>query len=88
MAQWDPAEWMDKMLMLERKPGVFVRHMDGYTDDVSGDQLVPVFATAIVNRALQRRILKTLALRLGFAQNYRRMNEREFAIQISDLFIT
>lgn len=60
----------------------WMRHAAGDPANVSGDQLVPVFAATLVQG--MGREFNALALgmlfRLGFAQNYRRLNERTLKI--------
>lgn len=78
-------EWFDKMLELEVSSGVFVRALGNSADNVSGDQLVPVFAAAIRSPALQRRLSAQLWRRLGFSQNTRTMHSNK--AKVPDLLL-
>jgi len=65
----------------------FKRHANGDSRNVSGDQLVAVFCAAKVVgwRLLQRRLTLGMLIRLGFAQNYRRLNQN--TLKIPDLLL-
>jgi hypothetical protein len=69
--------WRLKMLELEVAPGVFVRQVGDNPNNVSGDQLMSVFAAAIKLKSLQPRLRWELIKRAGFSQNTRTMHSNK-----------
>lgn len=66
--------WYKKLTYLYCYPGKYVRHINGNPNNVSGDQLVPVFAAQMLTTHPQRDarfgdITLAMFKRLGFAQN-------------------
>lgn len=62
--------WYTQLTKLRLKPGVYVRFVGANPNNVSGDQLVPVFGAALRHDSKEfRNLVFRMFLRLGFAQN-------------------
>jgi len=77
------------LVLLQKRPGIYVRHVDGDPANVSADQLISALCYWIASRNIKQAGLMFLRCiqRLGFAQNYKDGLSSKERIKIPDFML-